>query len=101
MSVRDDRDAAIVRELDLRLDRLRQQPFDSLNQLPEIHDEEIEILGESILFSVFRERRDDGSLLLVVRADQCRPLGFTWAKSRGFRVMPTGEQRLASPDELD
>jgi hypothetical protein len=96
-----DLDAAILSELESRVADLRGKSFEHLLSLPEAGTDQLEILGKRVTFTVFRERQDDGTLMILVRSD--KPIFFgigTAGVTRGFFVYPNEKKRDAFGNEI-
>ena len=82
-----------------RLATLRQKSFGELAALPEVHSEELPVLGKPIRLSTFRENQDVNHLLIVVQAFRETLLGISAQISVVGFVISCSGQVTPAPEE--
>lgn len=83
-------DAAVADERKRRIAHWRSVTGAELLKLPEVQSELVEILGQRVSFTTFRESHDR-RLLILVRSDMPKFLGvLSYGATDGFWVLPDG-----------
>ena len=99
---RNELDVAVANERKRRIAHLRGVAGAELLKLPRVQSEVVEILGNRISFTTFRESHD-GRFLILVRSDRLRFFGIvSYGATDGFWVSPDGKlTEVSDKDVLD
>jgi hypothetical protein len=92
--------AEMAAKVQSRASQLRRMSFAELGALPEVDSGDIEVMGQRVLFTVYRTVRNGEELLVVVQAARDRYFGLAKdIRVEGFLANPSGE-RVEAPEKL-